>query len=237
MSNEEVIQDAKFSVVLLRLSDGVGTGFVISPSGHILTCNHVVTQPTVQVVSLQGGPWDVPVLARDLTCDLAMLHVKDLRAEPIPFADPLSVAEGQTVYALGHPLGLDFTVSRGIVSNRDRIMSGVSYVQTDASINPGNSGGPIINERGEVVGIADWGISQGKGLGFAVAVRHAMAFASRLRVAIRRTHTFTQTPDDAEKPKDARPSQEEKPPGGAGDSSASQTHGRDAHATDPQGGS
>lgn len=112
---EEMIHEARFSVLLLQDSGGVGTGFVISPTGHILTCNHVVMGEMVQVDSPQGSYWTVPVLVRDPSCDLAMLWVKVVDGPPMCFADPTSIAEGQTVFALGHPLGFNFTVSLGVV--------------------------------------------------------------------------------------------------------------------------
>src|SRR5579871_2989088 len=168
MGIEGVIGEAKYAVVHLLDPAGVGTGFYISSAGHILTCNHVITAENVQVSSLQGKRWSAQVLARDPECDLAVIKVDGPDSAPLFFADPASISEGQTVFALGHPLGLDFTISRGVVSSRSRIRNGINSVQTDVSLNPGNSGGPIINERGEVVGIADWGIMESRGLGFAI---------------------------------------------------------------------
>ncbi len=203
LSIEEIIRNAEESVFLLRTGSGVvGTGFVISPDGHILTCNHVVDTETIEMVSSSGKSWMVPVLARDGINNLAMLKVDDLNAPYMVFADPISVNTGQKVYALGHPLGLDFTVSQGIVSNRDREIYGTSFVQTDVALNPGNSGGPIINERGEVIGVADSAISVPgtQGLGFVVAVRHVFAFSSQLRVNFKRTSMFkiTSNPENSD---------------------------------------
>ena len=201
MGIEEVIGEAKFAIVHLLDVSGVGTGFYISTAGHILTCNHVLTGEKVVVSSLQGKRWEAPVLARDPECDLALLKVDGPDSAPLLFTDPASISEGQTVFALGHPLGLDFTISRGVVSSRSRIRNGISYVQTDVSLNPGNSGGPIINDRGEVLGIADWGIKESHGLGFAIAVRHALAFAARLRISVHRATSFIFAPTETEEQK------------------------------------
>lgn len=190
MTTEEMIQKVKFSVVRLRDTTGVGTGFVISQVGHILTCDHVVSGELVEVVSPQGNRWTVPVLGREPSSDLAMLQVEGVDGQPLCFADPASIAEGQTVFALGHPLGLDFTVSRGVVSNRLRVRNGISYVQTDVALNPGNSGGPLVNERGEVLGIANNIFAESQRLGFAIALRHILAFAAQLRVSVKRTTEF-----------------------------------------------
>ena len=185
-----MIQRLKCSVLRLQNSQGIGTGFAISEQGHILTCNHVVSEELVEVISPQGDRWKVPLIGRSPNSDLAMLQVPNLEQPPISLADSVEILEGQTVFALGYPLGLEFTVSKGIVSNRNLVRNGLSYVQTDVSLNPGNSGGPIVNERGEVIGIANRAIAENQGLGFAVALRHVLAFASQLRVTVKRAIAF-----------------------------------------------
>lgn len=190
MNTEKMINELKPSLLLLKLSKETSTGFFVSRKGHILTCNHAVKNESIEVVSFQNDTWTLPVLARDLSCDLALLKIDRIETQPIIFADPAAISEGQTVFALGHPLGLDFTVSRGVVSSRNRVIGHVTYVQTDVSLNPGNSGGPIVNERGEAIGIADWIIQQRQGLGFAIALRHVFAFAAKLRIPLERANAF-----------------------------------------------
>lgn len=190
MTNEEIINELKPSILLLRAGKATGTGFVVSRQGHVLACNHVATQDLVEAVAHDSRRWTVPVLARDPARDLAVLQVTEMGRDPVVFADPAGISEGQTVFALGHPLALDFTVSRGVVSNRNRTVEGTSYVQTDVALNPGNSGGPIVNERGETIGVADWIIEEGRGLGFAIALRHVFAFAAKLRIRLRRANAF-----------------------------------------------
>jgi serine protease Do len=190
MSFESIIQKVKGSVLYLQTPTGAGTGFGISREGHILTCNHVVTEEAVTVISVTGDRWTVPVLARSAETDLALLQLENSSLPPLSFADPASILEGQTVFALGHPLGLDFTVSRGVVSNRNRVLNGVQYIQVDAPLNSGNSGGPIINERGEMIGVAVAGVAESQGLGFAIALSHILAFTAQLRVAVHRVSGF-----------------------------------------------
>lgn len=185
-----MIQNLKSSILCLRDSGGIGTGFVVSEQGHIMTCNHVVSGERVEVISHRGDRWSVPVLGRNPSTDLALLQVEKIDAQPLFLADPTSLTEGQTVFALGHPLGLNFTVSKGIISSCHRIRNGISYVQTDVSLNPGNSGGPIVNERGEAIGIADKCLADSQGLSFAVALRHILAFAAQLRVKVKCASDF-----------------------------------------------
>ncbi len=190
MTAEEIIHELKPGLFLMRVGKGTGTGFLVSQQGHVLTCNHVVSRDLVEIVSHENREWTVPVLAREPSCDLALLQVAGFESEPVTFADPAGISEGQTVLALGHPLGFDFTVSRGVVSSRGRMVGGTTYVQTDVSLNPGNSGGPIVNEKGEAIGVADWIIEEGRGLGFAIALRHVFAFAARMRVRLKRVNAF-----------------------------------------------
>ena len=190
LTPEEMIREAKPRVVCLRDDEGTGTGFIISHSGHVLTCKHILGGDIMRAISHEGEEWEARVLARDPEADLAILHVPQIKTEPMILGDPVAIAEGQTVYALGHPLGLDFTVSRGVVSSVNRTRLGISYIQTDVPLNPGNSGGPIVNERGEVIGIANWILAQSHGLGFGLALRHVLAFAAQLRVPVKRARAF-----------------------------------------------
>lgn len=190
-SIEKIISKLKPSVFFLRGTSEIGTGFLISDRGHILTCNHIVEENSVQVINSQGSSLKASVVGRDSLTDLAILKIEEIEADPLSFADPITINEGQKVYALGHPSGLNFTVSQGIVSNRDRLRNGISHIQIDVSSDPGNSGGPIINERGEVVGIASSTISRSQGLGFAIAIRHILAFAAKLRVSVKQVSAFS----------------------------------------------
>lgn len=173
---------------------------IVDLKGHVLTCNHVVPEDEVIVANHAGENQPARVIGRDKECDLALLKIKASDAPPVKFGDPASISEGQTVLALGHPLGLEFSISRGIVSSRRRVRNGTTYIQTDVALNPGNSGGPIVNEQGEVIAIADWIIAESKGLGFAVALRHVFAFAAAFRVRLQ-TASMTApsiTDDDGE---------------------------------------
>jgi len=190
MTLESIIQQVRGSVLCLQTQTDMGTGFAISRKGHILTCHHVVPEEIVTVISVGGNRWITSVLARSIDADLALLQLENVSLLPLSLADPASVLEGQTVFALGHPLGFDFTVSRGVVSNRNRVRNGIQYVQTDAPLNSGNSGGPVVNERGDVIGVAVAGIAGSQGIGFAVSLSHILAFAAQIRVPVNRVSEF-----------------------------------------------
>ena len=160
-------------------AQSLGSGFVIDPSGYIVTNEHVIDEATDVKVTFSGSdtPLAAEVIATDNTHDLAVLKVnppKPLKAIALGSSDDLMI--GEPVYAIGNPFGYGGTMTRGIVSAVDReldISKDKKYdhlIQTDASINPGNSGGPLINAYGQVVGI-NTAIRQGaQGIGFAISV-------------------------------------------------------------------
>jgi serine protease Do len=122
---------------------------------------------------------DVKILALNPYFDLALLEIpaqKDLKFQPVYIADDDSHREGDTVFAIGSPLGLERSVSEGIVASRNRNMDGIVYIQTTAQINPGNSGGPLFNEKGQVVGVINMKLTFGEGLGFAIPISYLKHF-------------------------------------------------------------
>ena len=122
---------------------------------------------------------DVQIIAVNNHIDLALLKIKHPDDQNFIFA-PLEMEQkldiGQTVFAIGNPLGLERTLSQGVISTTQRTFDGLAYIQTDAAINPGNSGGPLFNTRGEVIGITNMGILGGEALGFAIPSRYVKDF-------------------------------------------------------------
>jgi serine protease Do len=165
---------------------GLGSGFIIDKEGYIVTNNHVVEDADEITVKLKSGK-DFPaeVVGRDPNTDLALIRVtsgKNLPAVPLGNSDRLKV--GQWVMAIGSPFGLEQTVTAGIVSAKGRVLGAGPYddfIQTDASINPGNSGGPLVNMKGEVVGINTAIIASGQGIGFAVPINLARGVIEQLK--------------------------------------------------------
>jgi serine protease Do len=143
-------------------SEASGSGFVVSKDGYILTNNHVVADADrVTVKLLDNRTFTAKVIGRDPTTDIAVIKVDAGDLPTVALGDDANARVGQWVVAIGNPLGLDFTVTAGIVSARGRSLGSLlntryaiqDYIQTDAAINPGNSGGPLVNIRGEVIGI------------------------------------------------------------------------------------
>jgi serine protease Do len=162
-----------------QIEHGIGSGVIISPDGYIVTNNHVVQGAVdVRVTMSDKRTFDAKVIGTDPLTDLAVIKINAPNLTSVPLGDSTKLRPGQTVLAFGNPLGFRFTVTRGIVSalNRpnpdptDRRKPG-EFIQTDAAINPGNSGGPLVNSRGEVVGINTFLVSDSgsfSGMGFAI---------------------------------------------------------------------
>ena len=167
---------------------GLGSGFIIDPSGEILTNAHVVAQADKVTVTLKDGRvLEGQVQGVDEVTDLAVIKVNGRNLPIAPLGDSSRVQVGDWAIAVGNPLGLDNTVTLGIVSTLKRSSAQVGipdkrldFIQTDAAINPGNSGGPLLNDRGEVIGINTAIRADGMGIGFAIPIDKAKAIKDRL---------------------------------------------------------
>lgn len=169
-----------------RKQQGMGTGFIISADGFILTNNHVVNGADEIMVKLSDGrEIKAELKGLDDKLDVALLKISDKAA--LPFAelgDSDALEVGEWVMAIGNPFGLAHTVTAGIVSAKGRVIgSGPydDYIQTDASINPGNSGGPLFSSSGKVIGINTAIIANGQGIGFAIPINMAKTVADQLK--------------------------------------------------------
>ena len=172
-----------------RRSNSLGSGFVIDPSGIVVTNNHVIGEANdIQVIFSDGTRLKAEIVGRDTKVDLAVLRVKPEKPlKAVSFGDSEAMRPGDWVMAIGNPFGLGGSVSAGIVSARGRnIESGPydNYIQTDAAINKGNSGGPLFNMQGEVIGINTAILSPtggSVGIGFAVPSANAKPVIEQLR--------------------------------------------------------
>jgi putative serine protease PepD len=194
------------SVVSIEAKDAdggaTGSGFVIASDGYILTNNHVIANSVTSggdiVVRLQDGTaYDATVVGRDASYDLAVLRVSNRALTALQFGDSEKVAVGDSVLAIGSPLGLQGTVTLGIISAKDRAVTAggsrsdnafINALQTDAAINPGNSGGPLVDSTGAVIGVNSAIATLGSfssqtgsiGLGFAIPINQARKTAEQL---------------------------------------------------------
>jgi serine protease Do len=177
------------AVIKVSTPSGLGSGVIIHPDGYAITNAHVVQGES----TLRATVWfpqpdgslkrtdieDVELVALNNHVDLALVKIKHPDGKPFeiaPLAGVESVGVGESVFAIGNPLGLERTMTQGVVSTVSRNFDGLTYIQTDTPINPGNSGGPLFNVHGEVVGITNMGILGGEALGFAIPARYVKDF-------------------------------------------------------------
>jgi serine protease Do len=185
---QDLVKQIGEAVVQVRTPGGLGSGFFINPDGYLITNFHVIegeTEISVEVYHQHNGQLDretykqVKIIAINKFHDLALLKIEDKNAPrfksvTLGSSDVLSV--GDAVFAIGSPMGLERTVTSGILSTKTRQIEGELYLQTTAQINPGNSGGPLFNLAGEVVGVTNMKITFGEGLGFAIPVELVKSF-------------------------------------------------------------
>jgi serine protease Do len=177
------------AVIKVSTPGGLGSGVIIDKSGYAVTNAHVVQGET----NLRVTVWfpqadgtlkrteieDVELVAVNNHVDLALVRIKHPDGKDFDFAaivDKEKFDIGQPVFAIGNPLGLERTLTQGVISTTQRNFDGLTYIQTDTPINPGNSGGPLFNTKGEVIGITNMGIRGGEALGFAIPARYVKDF-------------------------------------------------------------
>lgn len=165
---------------------GIGSGFVISADGYILTNNHVVDNSNgIFVTMTDGKEYKAKVIGTDARTDIALIKIEAENLKPLPIGDSDKLRKGQWVLAIGSPFGLDSTVTAGIVSaiNRDT-GDYLPFIQTDVAVNPGNSGGPLINLQGQAVGINSQIVSRSggfMGISLAIPIDEVMRVVEQLK--------------------------------------------------------
>jgi serine protease Do len=183
MSVKELAQKVGDAVVTISTPVALGSGFIINPAGYVITNDHVIAgenRISITVFEREDGGElvktqfeNVRIISSSPEMDLALLKIEDTGNrvfKTVPIGDNTQLLQGQHVFAIGNPLGLERSVSEGLVSISNRLIDGRLFIQTTAQISPGNSGGPLFNLRGEVVGVNNMKVSGfgAEGLGFAV---------------------------------------------------------------------
>ncbi|MHC4172471.1 MAG: S1C family serine protease [Planctomycetota bacterium] len=185
---EKCVDAVSEAVVMVSSPTGTGSGFFINEDAFLITNYHVIEKETKIEITMFQKAKDgfekkkfkkVKIEAINPFVDLALLKVEDLGNTKVKFVhlgDIDSLKVGQEVFAIGNPLGLERTVTNGLISTKNRAFEGLVYIQTNADINPGNSGGPLFNLAGEVIGVTNMGFIFYGGLGFAIPVDYVKHF-------------------------------------------------------------
>jgi serine protease Do len=188
MTIEKCVDRVSEAVVMVSSAAGIGSGFFLNEDGYLITNYHVIEKETKIEVTVFQKVKDgfekkqfkkVKIEAINPFVDLALLKVEDLgdvKVKYVPLGDMNNVKVGEKVFAVGNPLGLERTVTDGVISTVNRAFQGLVYIQTNAAINPGNSGGPLFNLAGEVIGVTNMGYIFFGGLGFAIPIDYIKHF-------------------------------------------------------------
>ena len=193
MAIQDTIERYQNAVVQIATKGGTGTGFYLQAYDLIVTNNHVIRD--TRQATIKGrtfGKQLSRVVFADEKHDLAFLmppnNVNDF--PELKLGEYSTLKDGDEVVAIGHPYGLNYTATQGVISRVDRVQQGIKYIQIDAAINPGNSGGPLCNINGEVIGINTAIIPFGTGLGFSIPINKAYAVAQQLIANRKVQHPF-----------------------------------------------
>lgn len=185
---KELVHEFGEGVILVETPGGLGSGFIVNEDGYAVTNNHVIEGETkISVVLFLNSDAglvrkrveNVEIVALNPFVDLALLKLppqKDLKLKPVSLGNLDDLNAGDGTFAIGNPLGLERSVSQGIISTLNRNFEGLVYLQTDTAINPGNSGGPLFNMKGEVVGVTNMGFRGADNLGFAIPIPYVKDF-------------------------------------------------------------
>src|SRR5687768_12194210 len=163
MTPQEIIEKFQGSIIQISAPSGNGTGFYIKEHDIIVTNNHVVAgAPEVTIQGRQFSKTLSRVWYTDAKHDLAFIQPPAIdKLAEIHLGNYETLKDGDEVLAIGHPYGLTYTATQGVISKVDRIRNGLKYIQIDAAINPGNSGGPLVNDKGDVIGVNSFIIKGG----------------------------------------------------------------------------
>ena len=174
MTTQQIIELYRPAIIQLATQGSTGTGFYIKEFDLIVTNEHVVSKNAE--ITIAGRLFEkriARVWYTDRKHDLAFLQAPtDVALPEVKLGQYEDVSDGDVVVAIGHPFGLNYTATQGVISKVDRVRDGVKYIQIDAAINPGNSGGPLVNKGGEIIGINSFIIKGGDNLGFALPVSY-----------------------------------------------------------------
>ena len=181
------------SVFTVKTSTALGSGFAIDNT-HIITNAHVVqNEKAVLVLTYQEERLYAEVEKSDQQQDLAVLRLKDATVPPLESASLNTVQNGDDIFTVGAPKSMAYTLTKGIVSNRERTMHGMTFIQIDAAVNEGNSGGPLLNAQGQVIGVNTLKIIDSEGIALAIPIDRVITFMQE----------ETPAPSDESAPSDA----------------------------------
>ena len=205
-------EDKYNSVFVVTSGNSLGSGFAVGEN-CIITNAHVLDNPnTIVLTTYAGETYTAYLVSYDQDKDIAVLGVKDAKFTPLTIADYKSLNTGDDVYAIGAPKSMAYTLTKGVISAKEREIGKYKYIQTDAAINEGNSGGPLLNDEGNVIGVNTLKMSDSEGIGLAIPMTVVSDFLKSLNIELDEngnvSETIVQETKDDEK--DTPPTEKDK---------------------------
>ena len=186
------------SVFVIHSGQSLGSGFAVGKN-YIITNAHVIDDvENVKVESYNGEIQDGTIVSIDNALDIAVIGISGVSFVPLEIADLQKISVGDNVYAIGAPNSLAYTLTKGIVSSKDRVAGGQKYIQTDAAINSGNSGGPLLNDDGAVVGVNSYKLSHSEGIGLAIPISTVVSFLENKKINVNDNYTESKNDNQPE---------------------------------------
>lgn len=170
------------SVFVITSGDSLGSGFAIGENCIITNAHVIGNSKNIQLATQDGKRYKAKLIGMDEDKDIAVLSVSGVKFIPLKVADYDALKVGTDVYAIGAPKSMAYTLTKGVVSAKDRKIGGHSYIQTDAAINEGNSGGPLIDDEGNVIGVNTLKLNNSEGIGLAIPMTVVCAFVESLNI-------------------------------------------------------
>lgn len=179
------------SVFVIFSGNALGSGFAVG-SNCVVTNAHVIDDPeSVSLLDYDGNEWVAKVVGMDERLDIAVLAVADADFPVLEIADLQTMRAGDDAFAIGAPKSLSYTLTKGIVSNKEQQINGQTYIQTDAPINEGNSGGPLLNSSGQVLGMNTLKLTDSEGIGLAIPVSRICEYMKSLQIPMNESGNVT----------------------------------------------
>ena len=200
------------SVFVILSGDSLGSGFAMGKNCIVTNAHVIEDSANTRIETYDGSCYDAFVIAMDEDLDIAVLGVEGKSFTPLKVADLSEVSIGDDVCAIGAPDSLAYTLTKGVVSAKDRQVGGQSYIQTDAAINHGNSGGPLLTDSGEIIGVNSYKVSDNEGIGLAIPISVVTKYLEDCGITLNSDGNVASTVTDGDTDKPAEtPKPAEKP--------------------------
>lgn len=177
-------ENAYESIFVIYSGNSAGSGFAIGENTVVTNAHVIANENDITIYGYNGETYRASVYLIDTSFDIAILSVEDGKFAPLEIGDSDSIKAGDDIYAIGAPKSLDYTLTKGVISNKSRKFGNYTYIQIDAAINSGNSGGPLLNSKGQVIGVNSMKMSDAEGIGMSIPISSVVSFVENKGVTL-----------------------------------------------------